>query len=164
MSPKGALYRTAHAYGKRRKPWNKGRKLDTEANATDLANQEKPVQVGDRDSSPMCDCDSASVCTDYDLTVGRVDGACGTEDASSVGDAPTCNAFACCADVSACRADGSACGVDVSASRDAALLRATATWHRQTQMFVRRVFSSGFRIPLSIMKRLRDEKRCERTF
>ncbi|KAL1417677.1 hypothetical protein MTO96_026643 [Rhipicephalus appendiculatus] len=116
------MYRTAHAYGKRRKPWNKGRKLDTEANIADLADQEKPVHVGGRDSSPVCDCDSTSVCADYDLTVGSVDGACGIEDASRVGGTPTCDAFAHGVDECACRADGSACGVDVSASRGAALL------------------------------------------
>lgn len=77
MSPKVAKYRTAHAYGKRRKPWNKRRKLDTEANAADLAEQETPAHVGDRESPPVCDCDSVSVCAAYDLTAGRVDGACG---------------------------------------------------------------------------------------
>ncbi|KAL3193800.1 hypothetical protein MRX96_000094 [Rhipicephalus microplus] len=99
MSPKGAKYRTAHVYRKRRKPWNKRRRLDTETNATDLTKQEMPEHVGDRESSPVCDRDSASICAGYDLTVRWADGA------------PACSL------VSMCRVDGSACGVDVSTCR-----------------------------------------------
>ncbi|KAH6922446.1 hypothetical protein HPB50_013619 [Hyalomma asiaticum] len=89
MSRKGAKYGTSHVYGKRRKAWNKKRKQHTEANAADLAEQDKPALVEDRESSPACDCDSAPACADYDPTACRVDGACGVEGASSVYDTST---------------------------------------------------------------------------
>ncbi|KAL3183222.1 hypothetical protein MRX96_034275 [Rhipicephalus microplus] len=102
MSPKGAKYRTAHAYGKRRKPWNKRRKLDTEANAAALTEQETPEHVGDPESSPVCDRDSASVYPGYNLT-------------------------ACGVDVSTCRVAESACGLDALQAVENALLQAAAT-------------------------------------
>ncbi|KAH7961596.1 hypothetical protein HPB52_010714 [Rhipicephalus sanguineus] len=108
MSLRGAKYRTVHAYGKRRKPWNKGRKRDTGANSADPAEQEEPVPAGDRESSAVCDCDSVSVCAGHGLAAGHVDGACGVEDVS------LCSAdeSACGVDVFTCRVNGSACGVD----------------------------------------------------
>lgn len=82
MSPKGAKYRTSHAYGKRRKAWIKKRKQHTEMNAADLGEQDKPVHVEDRERSPA-GCDSTPACAGYDPATGCVDGACGVEDASA---------------------------------------------------------------------------------
>ncbi|KAH8038122.1 hypothetical protein HPB51_022356 [Rhipicephalus microplus] len=118
MSPKGAKYQATHAYGKRRKPWNKRRKLDTEADAADLTEQETPEHLGDRESSAVCDRDSASVWASYDLTTGRADGMSGVCDASACGVVSTCRVerSACGDDVSMCRVDESTCGLDASTS------------------------------------------------
>lgn len=109
----------------------------------------------------MCDCDSASVCADYDPTTDRADGACFTDDATSACDPPTCIGdaspckSACGVEESTCRDYESACGVDASTNSGDHASVSKGNVASAIVMFARRVFSSRLWLQMSLMERLR---------